>query len=283
MSAKALCRIGVVERRFFSRTTRLAVGKVLLKELKGGARCTAKAINGLVRISDREDVSILPGEASKNLNLGEVRVLKFVGEDEAGSSPRFGQNSFVTVQQGVRASDHVAERAQIFFPEPALHGGEYVGYLAAAAEHLGIVQDVLRLGNARNGNFLALQAFNVLRVFLGRDQFVVTAAHKVQQVVQELRHICSADVVYEMQIPEAAAQVDPEIFVVQDSEIFVHALEQVEAVIVEGGCIHHFAAQQLAHPVAHFFGSVIRVGESEDLVGLSIALANQTLNAVRQD
>src|ERR1700722_7989685 len=27
MSAKALCRIGVVERRFFSRTTRLAVGK----------------------------------------------------------------------------------------------------------------------------------------------------------------------------------------------------------------------------------------------------------------
>ena len=32
----------------------------------------------------------VPGEAGQNLNLGEVGVLKFVGEDEAGAGPRLG-------------------------------------------------------------------------------------------------------------------------------------------------------------------------------------------------
>ena len=84
--------------------------------------------------------------------------------------------------------------------EPALHGGEYAGNLAAAAENLGVIEDVLGFRNARDGNFFALQAFHVLRVLFGRDQFVVAAADELQQVVQELGNIGGADVVFEMQI-----------------------------------------------------------------------------------
>ena len=65
---------------------------------------------------------------------------------------------------------------------------------------------------------------HVLGVFFGRDQFVVAAADKLQQVVQELGDIGGADVVFEMQFADAAAQVDPEILVVENAEVFVDAL-----------------------------------------------------------
>ncbi len=125
------------------------------------------------------------------------------------------------------AGDHVAEGAKIFFGEPALHRGEYAGNLAAAAEHFGVVENVLGSRHAWDGNFLALEAFDVVGILFGRDQFVVTAADEIQQVVQELGDVGGANVMFEPQVANAAAQVDPEILVVEDAEIFVNALQQV--------------------------------------------------------
>ena len=181
------------------------------------------------------------------------------------------------------ASDHVAEGTQIFFGEPALHGGEYTGDLTAAAEHLRVVKDIFGLRDARDRNLFALQAFDVLRVLLGGDQFVVAAAHEIQQVVQELGNISRANVVFEVQFADAAAQVNPQILVVEDTEIFVDALEHVETIVVEGGGVHLLAAQQFAKAVAHFIGCISRIGEGQDLVGVSVSLADQALNALSQD
>ena len=103
------------------------------------------------------------GEAGKNLNLSEVGVLKFVGEDEAGARTRLGENAFIIVQQGMRARDHVAEGAEIFFLQPALHGGEYAGDLAAAAQHFFVVENVLGFHDARDGDFFALEALRRTR------------------------------------------------------------------------------------------------------------------------
>src|SRR6266404_309139 len=113
------------------------VGEVTIEELEGGARCATKAIDRLVGVSNGEDVALSTGEAGENLNLGEVSVLKFVGENEAGAGPRLGQNILVAVQHRMRARDHVAEGAEILVPEPALHRGEYAVDLAAASKNLG--------------------------------------------------------------------------------------------------------------------------------------------------
>src|SRR3984885_6502913 len=93
------------------------------------------------------------------------------------------------------AANHVAEGTEIFFGEPTLHGGEYVGNLTTATEHLGVIEDVLGFRDPRDGNFPALQAFHVLGILFGGDQFVVASAHKLQQVVQELGNIGGADIV----------------------------------------------------------------------------------------
>ena len=49
----------------------------------------------------------------------------------------------------------------------------------------------------------------------------MTPAHKLEQIIEELPDVGGANVMLKMQVANAAAQVDPEIFVVEDAEIFV--------------------------------------------------------------
>ena len=154
-----------------------------MEEFERLARGSAEAINRLVRIADRKDVAIGSSEARKNLDLSEVGVLEFVGEDETGARTGLGEHALVGVQQGMRARDHVAEGAEIFFLQPALHCREHPSDLAAATQDFGVVEGRFRLHDARNRDFVAFEALDVLGVFFWCDEFVVTAADKLQQVV----------------------------------------------------------------------------------------------------
>ena len=62
-----------------------SIGKCLLEKFEGRARGSAKTVDSLVGIADRKDIPIGACEAGKNSDLGEVGVLKFVGQDEAGA------------------------------------------------------------------------------------------------------------------------------------------------------------------------------------------------------
>ena len=132
------------------------------------------------------------------------------------------------------------------------------------------------------GNFLALETFDVLRVFFGRNQFVVAAADELQQVVEKLGDVGRADVMLEMQFADASTQVDPKIFVVEDAEVLVLALEEVEAVVVKGGSMNALTAEQFLDTIAHFGGGVVGVCQGEYLIGTRMALTNQTLNTMGQ-
>ena len=139
MRAKALCRIGDSERRFFSSLISFAPGKVPLKQNEGGARGPAEAIDGLVRIADREDVAFLSRKFLQDLDLGEINVLKFVHQDEPGARPA-GQFA-VLLQQLVGVGDHVAEGAQVVFAQHAFHGGKDAGDFAASSDDFFVRQD----------------------------------------------------------------------------------------------------------------------------------------------
>ena len=261
----------------------LGVGKMAVKQFECRTRCSAKTVDGLIGIADGKDVSFRASQAGENLDLGEVGVLKFVGENETGLRPRFGQNRFVVVQQCMRSRDHVAEGTEILFLQPALHRREHAGDLAAAAQNLLVLECDFRLHNTWDRDFLAFEAIHVLGVFFRRDQFVVTAADKIEQIVQKLADVGGADVVLEMQFANAAAKVDPEIFVVEDAEVFVDALEQFEAVVVKGRGVYFPAANQLADAVTHLAGGVDGIGQREDLVRLGMTFVDQALDTVGQD
>src|ERR1700693_1551798 len=107
------------------------------EQLDRGAGCAAKAIDGLIRISNGEDVCFGSGQRCENLDLREVGVLKFVDENEGGAGSLRGEQLFVGRKQFVRPYDHVAERTQIFFPEPALGCGEDAGNFLTAGDYFG--------------------------------------------------------------------------------------------------------------------------------------------------
>ena len=67
------------------------------KEMKRRARCAAKTVDGLIRISDRKDISVVPlGQSRQNLDLREVGVLKFINQNEAGTAPLLFQYFFIS-------------------------------------------------------------------------------------------------------------------------------------------------------------------------------------------
>ena len=111
----------------------------------------------------------------------------------------------------------------------------------------------------------------------------MAAAHKIQQIVQKLRDIRGANVMLKMKLADSAAQVNPKIFVIEHSKIFMNALQHIEAIVVKGGSVHLLASQQLAYAFAHLVGGISRVGERENLVRISVAFPHQTLDAMRQD
>ena len=187
------------------------------------------------------------------------------------------------MQQCVRPGDHVAEGAEIFFLQPALHCGKHAGNFATAAQDFFVIKVILRLHHPWHGYLAALQAFDVLRVFLRRYQFIVTSAHKLQQVVQKLADIRGADVMLQMKLAHAAAQIDPEILVIEDAEIPVHTFQQVKAVIVESSCVYLVAAHQFSQSLAHFRGRIDGISERQNFVRLGVAFADEAFNAVRED
>ena len=129
----------------------------------------------------------------------------------------------------------MAERAQIFFAQPAFGRGEHAGNFLAASDHLGIAQLIFRLRDPGNRQFAALQPRNILRVFFRRDQFVVAAAEEAQQIVEKLSDIGRPNVVFQMKLVNSLAQINPEIFFVEHAKVFPSALQQVEAIIMKCG------------------------------------------------
>ena len=258
-------------------------GEVAMKQPERRAGCTAETIDRLVGITHSEDISSGAGEASENLDLREIRVLKLIGQDETGTRTCFRQYRFIGIQEGVGARDHMAEASEVIFQQPTLHCREHPRDLPTAAQNFGVVEGILRSGDALHGDFATLQPLHVVRIFLGRNQFIVAAADEIQQIIQKLGNVGGPDIMLEMQLADTAAEVDPEVFLVENPEVFVLTLEQVQAIVVEGGGVDLFsAAQQVAQTLLHFEGSVVRIRESEDFVRLRVPFPDQVLNAMRQ-
>ena len=183
----------------------------------------------------------------------------------------------------MRARDHVAERTQISFAQPALQRGEHAGDFPAAAENFGVCQRVLALRDPGDGDFSARQPFDVLLIVFGRDQFVVAAGNEFEEIAQELADVSGANEVLQVKIANATAQVDPEVLLIKNTKIFAAALQQVQAVIVEGGGVNGFAGEQGAHAISHFSRRITGVGKRQDFVRLRMTFSDEVFDAMRQD
>ena len=145
------------------------------EQVEGCAGCAAEAVDSLIGVAHAENVSVGAPEQGQNIDLGEVGVLKFVNQDEAGAIALRCQNGGIAREHGVCPRNHVGERAQIFFPQPLFRSGIDARDFLAAGDDFLVGQLLFGFGHPRNLRFAALQAGNILRVLFRRDQFVVAA------------------------------------------------------------------------------------------------------------
>ena len=128
-----------------------------------------------------------------------------------------------------------------------------------------------------------LEPRHIAGILLRGDQFVVAAADKVQQVGEKLAHVGRADVVLQTELAEPLAQVDPQIFLVEHTELPARRLQQLVAIIVEGGGVNLPAAQQSGNAAAHLLGGIPRIGEGENLLRFRVSFLNQAGDSVGQN
>src|ERR1700704_1293119 len=109
--------------------------KMPAEQSEGRAGGATKTVDGLIGIADCEDVCSGTTEERQDLDLGEVRILKFVDQQKAGAGLLFGEQPGIAFQQLIGTRDHVSERAEVSFAEHAFDGGEDACDFAAAAEN----------------------------------------------------------------------------------------------------------------------------------------------------
>ena len=94
----------------------------------------------------------------------------------------------------------------------------------APREDFVIAKGVLGFPHAGERNLFSLEPLNVFLVPFRSYELVVAAADKFEEVVEKLADVGGTDEVLKTQFTNAAAQVNPEILVVEDTEIFVNTL-----------------------------------------------------------
>ena len=248
----------------------LCRGKLTIEKIESRTGRAAETVDGLIRVADCKDVALLACQAREQLDLGKVHVLEFVDENEFCTRRRLSEHRRIVLQQGMRPRDHVAERAQIFFPQPAFGAGKNAGDFAATPKDFLVANVASRLGHTWNRELPAFELAHILRITFGRDQLVVAAAHELQQIFQKLAYIGGAHEMFEMQVAQPPPQIDPEIGVIENAEVLVHPLQQIEAVIVKRGGVHAGCANKSTNSLFHLGGGIFRVRERQNFFRLGM-------------
>ena len=207
----------------------------MLKKRKRRAGCAPKFINGLIRIADSKHIAFLTGEAFQNFGLGEVRILKLINQNEPGSSLFLSEQLRISPKQCVSSRNHVAEGAEVICFQHALDGSEYAADFTATAEPFLFRERSRMFGFAdtRHRQFAGFHAPQVIGISLRSHKLVMATPHEVEEVIQKLAEVYGTDEIVQPQLSNLAAQVNPNIFVIQDAEFLPIANKKIVAVRVK--------------------------------------------------
>jgi len=119
-----------------------------------------------------------------------------------------------------------------------------------------------------------------LGIVFGTDEFVLAAPHEVEQVIKKLTDAGRPDEVFQLEITYAAAQIYPEVLVIEDFEFFPVSLQQAKAISVKGEGLQSFgfAPGQLNDALTHFVSRIVGVGQCQNFIGTGVPFANQCRN-----
>src|SRR5450631_1347204 len=262
--------------------------KMFLEKLKSPTGSSTKPVNALIGITHCEHISRAPGKLLQHFDLGKVRVLKFIDQNELGPGALPLQQLRIFHQQFIGTENHMAKGAQITLPQHALHGFENRCDFAAAAQgfFIGNLVNVFGPDDPGNGKLAALDPMHIFRVLPRPDQFILAAAHEFKQVVEKLGYVGRAYKMIQLQLADVLPQKDPQLLVIEHTKTAPGADEQVVAIGVECRNLQALStgtAQLLPSALQHFFGGVVGVSQRKDFIRTGMPLPDQVSDPADED
>ena len=175
--------------------------------VEGARSGAAETVDRLIGIAHRKHIGLTAHQQSRQLDLRDVGILKFVDQHKACALLSARQVGCVAplAQQRDGTGDDVAVGTKIFARQQLLGVTEDARDLATPAQHflLGHRLGIFGVPHARQRNLLALQLRDISVVVVGRAQFVVATLEETGQALEEFARSGRLDVVLQLQVSDA--------------------------------------------------------------------------------
>ena len=114
----------------------------------------------------------------------------------------------------------------------------------------------------------------------------MTVPEEGEQVVEKLAQPGGLHVIVQVQFADTAAQVNPEILLVEYAKLFAVADQENIAILMKGRELQSGevgSTQFLFHPLPHFLGCILGVSDGQDFIGPGVPFTNQMGDAFGED
>jgi hypothetical protein len=113
---------------------------------------------------------------------------------------------------------------------------------------------------------------------LRSDQFVVAVPEEGKQIIEKFAETGGAYVIVQVQLTNPAAEINPQVLIIEHAELPVILDQQFVAVLVKSGDAEAGQTgptQLLLHPLPHFLCGIFGIGYSENFIGPGVSFPDQ--------
>src|SRR6267378_8600130 len=154
-------------------------GKAFQEKLKASKRRSAKAVDGLIVVADRENILGIIDQQLQQAQLGDVGVLKFVNENVTKAILQRGAEGGVALQQTDCSGDQSSEGRALLFAEQLFAGAVGASNLLFAGHGFFALRERVGIELGAFGLKLRVELVDVSLIIVTRDQLILAAREKL--------------------------------------------------------------------------------------------------------
>ena len=170
---------------------------------------SAKTVDGLIVIADRDDISAVAGEQPEQLELNDVGVLEFVHQDVTKLIAHTLQKRGIRSQQLHRLHQLRTEGKQVSLAQQSFADAVNARELVLAGQFFLFKFPHIRIEQFSPLKVCLPRLVNVKLVIIGRDHLVLAARKELTEIVQEFTRRRQPPEMFQVKLGHVAPQQDP--------------------------------------------------------------------------
>ena len=269
--AQNVRRRAVILRQADAEFSRVAPGfpprEFLEKKLKTCERSAAKAVDGLVVVADRKNISRFARQQLQQPQLCDVGVLKLIHQNVPIALPQRFAERRIGFQQRHRPGNQRPERDSLLFAQQFLAGAIGARNFLLPRHRLFAFGKRVGIQHGPLGLQFALEQVGILLVVFRGNQFVLAARKELHEIIQEFSRLRQLSVFVELHPPEITPEQDPVVLFAQQHALRVGIFQQRFAKRMKRSERHCFSAlaRGFHYAAFHFARGLLCERQSQDV------------------